>query len=252
MIFGNPLRQPYIRPPGAPKIYGSFRVTQDFGPTSFTGEPAVSWPGGEGIPAGWYPHFHRGIDLGNAKCGADVLAAQSGKVTVAGKQSDGAIAVKIDHGGWTTGYWHLASEVVAVGQLVIKGQKVGVLGTTGNSTACHLHFYVRQGTAWRDPWPRLAQNVTVTVKGPGVNIRESAGSGTTPGTIFAKTKDDGLIHRASDDADLGPFSQPRKWGGTVSGASYTLNGVTGKTWEKIDLDGGWRYLASPLAAMSAT
>lgn len=254
MIFGNPIRQAYIRPPGAPRIIGSFRCTQDFGPTSFRGEPAVTWAGGEAIPAGYYAHFHRGIDLGNGKCGDDVIAAEAGRVTIAGKTSvDGAIRVVIDHGGeWMTGYWHLASEVVSVGQLVTKGQKIGTLGTTGHSTACHLHFYVKQGNRYKDPWRRLAQNVTVVVKGAGVNIRATAGSGTTLGALFASTKDDGLIYRASEHVDLGPFSQPRKWGGTVTGGTYTIAGVVGKTWEKIDFDGTWRYVASPLAMLSAS
>lgn len=254
MILGNPVRQTTIRPPGSTAITGSFRVTQDFGPTSFTGEPAVSWPGGEGIPAGYYAHFHRGLDLGNRQCGADVIAAAAGKVLTAGKSSyDGAIRVILDHGnGWTTGYWHLADEVVSVGQAVTKGQLLGHLGTSGHSTACHLHFYLKQGTAYKDPWPRLAQNVTVVVKGAGINIRATAGSGTTLGALFASSQDDGLIHRASDDANLGPFSQARAWGGTVKGATYSVAGLSGNTWEKIFLDGAYRYVASPLARLSAS
>lgn len=267
MIFGNPVRQAYIRPPTASPLYGSFRVTQDFGPTSLVHEPSFSWPGGEGISAGYYSHFHTGIDLGNRKCGDDVIAAQSGVVRFAGTLTGGSISVIIDHGGgWSSSYGHLAVEVVSKGQKVIKGQKIGTVGDTGNSTACHLHFAVKDGVSpdysisyyaakngkWRDAWPRLAQNVTVAIRDAGVNIRESAGAGTTPGTIFAASKPDGTIRRKSDNADLGPFAQPRKWGGTVLGATYTLAGVTGKTWEKIDLDGAWRYVATPLAAMSAT
>ena len=65
-------------------------------------------------------------------------------------------------------------------------------------------------------------------------------------------KPDGTIRRKSDNADLGPFSQRRAWGGTVTGATYTVLGVTGSTWEKINLEGVFHFVATPLAALSAT
>lgn len=265
MIFGNPVRG-VVHPPTWKRPTGNhdFRLTHDFGPSSNVREPKVTWPGGEGIAPAFYAHFHPAIDLGNGRAGDPVLAAQAGRVVTAGKDVDGAIRVVIDHGGgWSSGYWHLREEIVTVGQTVAKGAVIGYVGATGNVTGAHLHFFVRQdrpdlaGLVERvDPWRRLAQNVTVRVKRDGTNIRSSAGSGTTPGPIFASTGDDGQIHRKSDGADLGPFSQPRKWGGTVTGAAWevTLDGkkYTGKTWEKIDLDGGWRYAATPLVVLSAT
>jgi murein DD-endopeptidase MepM/ murein hydrolase activator NlpD len=253
MIFGNPVRQAFIRPPGSARISGNFRVTQDFGPTPVTAEARVVWPGGEGIAPATYAHFHRALDLGNGKCGADVIAAAAGKVITAGKASDGAIRVIVDHGnGWTTGYWHLHDEVVSVGQKLGLGQLLGHLGSTGNSTACHLHFYVKQGTKYLDPWRRLAQNVTVHPTGldPVVNIRSAPGSGSTPGDKFAQTKADGRIHRLSDNADLGDRQTERKWGGTAKGAAWDIDGIAGDTWEAIELDGALRYLATPLAVLS--
>lgn len=257
MIFNNPVHgtihlSSWKRPSGNV----DFEMTQDFGPTSLSVEPSFSWSGGEGIAPAFYSHFHKGIDLGNGRCGAAVVAAHAGTVKVAGTQPDGAIAVIIDHGnGWTTGYWHLHDHVVAVGVKVAAGALIGHVGDTGHSTACHLHFYVNHfGSAnhgWLDPWRRLAQNVTVHPRAAGVNIRSSAGSGTTVGALFATTKDDGTIRRTSDNANLGSFAVARTWGGTVHGASYTVSGVAGNTWEKMWLDGLWRYLASPLAALSA-
>lgn len=266
MLFGNPVKQAVIRPPGSPGITGNFRVTQDFGPTSLSAEPSITWNGGEGISAGFYSHFHKALDLGNRQCGAEVRAAAKGVVRKAGKMADGNIHVILDHGdGWGSAYLHLASEVVAVGQTVAKGAKLGVVGDTGNSTACHLHFAVKSNLSWslsffsnlngkwRDPWPRLEQNVTIAIRKDGINIRVSAGSATTPaGEVYAQSKNDGTIRRKADNADLGPFSQRRAWGGTVTGASYTVGGVTGSTWEKISLEGVWYFVASPLAALSAT
>lgn len=266
MIFGNPLRGTiyganWKRPAGSL----AFKVTQDFGPTSVTAEPALSWPGGEGISAGYYAHFHRGDDFGNGQCGAAVVAAQAGIVRISQTVPSGASAgeniVAIDHGGgWWTLYGHLVSRSVAVNAKVIQGQRVGYVGETGLASACHLHFAVKDQMPaggnpyangvgrWRDPWPRLAQNVTLSIKGPGVNIRVDQNLG----AVYAASKDDGLIHRASDNASLGAFSAQHPWGGTVNGANYTVNGVTGKTWEKLYLDGGWRYIATPLAMLSAS
>ena len=52
--------------------------------------------------------------------------------------------VKIDHGnGYVTIYMHLTSADVSPGQYVSKGQKIGVMGSTGNSTGTHLHFQLR-------------------------------------------------------------------------------------------------------------
>lgn len=266
MLFGNPVKQAVIRPPGSPAISGNFRVTQDFGPTSLSAEPSITWPGGEGISAGFHAHFHKALDLGNRQCGAEVRAAAKGIVRKAGKLNDGNIHVILDHGdGWASAYLHLASEDVAVGQAVAKGAKLGVVGTTGNSTACHLHFAIKSGVdfglsffsnangKWRDPWPRLEQNVTIAIKADGINIRVDPGSAATPaGEIFASSKPDGTLRRKSDNADLGPFSQRRAWGGTVKGSTYTVLGVTGSTWEKINLEGVFHFVATPLAALSAT
>ncbi len=266
MLFSNPVRQLVIRPPGSPMKLGSFRVVQDFGPTSLTLEPSITWPGGEGFPKAFYAHFHKGIDLGNGKCGADVIAAQSGTVRYAKQSGDGAIIVILDHGGgWGSAYVHLASEIVSVGQKVAKGQKLGVVGSTGNSTACHLHFAIKSDLdwsrsfflngngKWRDPWPRLMQNVTVSIRDDGINVRVSPGNSTIPaGEVFASSKPDGTLRRKSDNADLGPFSRQRAWGGTVPGAAYSVGGVSGNTWEKISIEAVWYYVASPLAALSAT
>ena len=53
-------------------------------------------------------------------------------------------AVIIDHGrGVFTGYWHLSEIYVTVGQQVVPGQMIGLVGTTGLSTGAHLHWEFR-------------------------------------------------------------------------------------------------------------
>jgi biotin carboxyl carrier protein len=127
-------------------------LTQAFGPTSVAQEPSAVVDGVS------YAHYHQGIDLA-APLGTPVLAAASGTVTSAGRDSTGAVVVRIRHDdGYETLYGHLDSNLqVTVGQQVKAGQTVGVVGLTGNTTGPHLHFglYQQDGTAI-DPAPWLA------------------------------------------------------------------------------------------------
>jgi Peptidase family M23/Transglycosylase SLT domain len=120
------------------------KLTQAFGPSSLDLEPSGTMNGVT------YAHFHNGIDLA-APLGTAVLAAASGKVTYAGRQSDGAVVVKIRHdNGYTSLYAHLDPSLsVTVGQQVSAGQTIGRVGLTGMTTGPHLHFglYTSGGTA---------------------------------------------------------------------------------------------------------
>lgn len=137
-------------------------VTQFFGPSLERAEPVFTWPGGEGVPAGTYTDFHKGTDFGTSRCGAPVLAAAAGKVIQAGTDVDGAIYVKIDHGqGFQTWYWHLSTRRVSAGATVAEGQQVGNVGSTGNSTACHLHWHVLKNGLPVDGYKRLKVNTSV-------------------------------------------------------------------------------------------
>jgi len=214
-------------------------------------------------PLGACAHFHRAIDFGNGQYGADLLAVAAGVVTQAGLNPDGALVVVVNAGnGWFYGHAHLQDKVVSVGAHVSVGQKLGDLGMSGHAYGPHDHFAVKSGLTeaayfwgdlhgkWTDPWPLLAQNVTVHPKGPGVNIRTTAGSGSTPGPLYATTAADGTI-RLPNGTSLGPTATPRSWGGTVAGASYSVGGVSGSTWERVSLGGAYRFVASPLAVRSA-
>ena len=85
--------------------------------------------------------MHDGIDIAGLGCGSPIYAAQGGRVTTAGWASGYGNAVEINHGnGYETLYGHMNGVYVRVGQSVSKGQQVGIMGNTGYSFGCHLHF----------------------------------------------------------------------------------------------------------------
>ena len=102
----------------------------------------------------WY---HKGIDIAN-KAAPDVLAADSGKVVIAG-WPDGygyGNRVLIDHGnGYRTLYAHLSRIYVIPGQTVTRGSAIGKMGSTGRSTGVHLHFEVIKGGSYLSPLSML-------------------------------------------------------------------------------------------------
>ena len=105
----------------------------------------LSWPAGGGIASAYgmrSGRMHTGIDIA-ANHGAPVVAGEAGRVTSAAYQGGYGLMVQIDHGGGVvTRYAHLSSAAVKSGQQVERGQLIGRVGSTGNSTGPHLHFEV--------------------------------------------------------------------------------------------------------------
>ncbi|MFO7612847.1 MAG: peptidoglycan DD-metalloendopeptidase family protein [Clostridia bacterium] len=86
--------------------------------------------------------MHTGIDIGAAQ-GANIIAANTGTVVMAGFSTGYGNKVVVDHGGGImTLYAHASRILVSVGQNVEKGQVIALIGSTGWSTGPHLHFEV--------------------------------------------------------------------------------------------------------------
>lgn len=94
---------------------------------------------------------HSGIDI-VAPSGTPVIAAADGVVMIAGSDRQYGRLLVIDHGeGVHTLYGHNAELLVRRGDVVTRGGRVALVGSTGQSTAPHLHFEVRQGDYAFDP-----------------------------------------------------------------------------------------------------
>ena len=102
---------------------------------------------------------HNGIDMVGGGCGAELVAVTAGTVTYVGYQGGYGNHVEIKINDSTTvSYSHLQSaSPLRVGQTVNTGDYVGPVGTTGNSTGCHLHFEVKVNGSFVDPVPWLAE-----------------------------------------------------------------------------------------------
>jgi LysM repeat protein len=125
-------------------------LTPNAGAVSATG--SWIWPAAGSISQG-FKSWHKGIDIAN-RSGGPILAADSGKVIVASWLDNTGYGnrVMIDHGnGVKTLYGHMSSFSVVVGQTVKRGDKLGMMGSTGRSTGIHLHFEIRTGGGMVNP-----------------------------------------------------------------------------------------------------
>ena len=114
-----------------------------------------------------YPSYptHNGVDINIGVVGKSVVAVKAGTVveSTAFKDSNGNYYsygeyVTINHhDGTQTLYAHLlaGSRKVSSGQEVKQGQVIGTVGSTGRSTGTHLHFGVRVGKSWQNPFNYL-------------------------------------------------------------------------------------------------
>jgi murein DD-endopeptidase MepM/ murein hydrolase activator NlpD len=91
-----------------------------------------------------YARMHAGIDFG-AAWGAPIFAVASGVVSFAGRHGGHGNYVRLDHGGFGSGYGHMSRIAVGPGAHVSAGQVIGYVGSTGLSTGPHLHYEIYQG-----------------------------------------------------------------------------------------------------------
>ncbi|WP_111237413.1 M23 family metallopeptidase [Curtobacterium sp. MCPF17_047] len=119
--------------------------------------PAGGWiTSGYGVRVNPYTGavaMHDGLDLGSG-CSTAIVAASAGTVEYVGRYGGYGNYVRIDHGGGVkTAYGHIVDGGfrVAPGQRVGAGALIALVGSTGNSTGCHLHFETHVGGGTVNP-----------------------------------------------------------------------------------------------------
>lgn len=134
LVYGGiPPEMPRTRPP-------SGRLPDELWPY---GDGKFIWPVAGRVSQS-FGNGHRALDIA-APLGRDVVASDNGMVILAGWSDIGyGLRVVIDHQvDYTTLYGHLSEVLVEEGQVVEKGQVIGRVGSTGNSSGPHVHFEVR-------------------------------------------------------------------------------------------------------------
>ena len=122
-------------------------------------------PSSRPVTTGWYSSnygyridpftgqkaFHEGVDF-MADSGTAINAAGGGVVVYADTYAGYGNMIEIDHGnGLISRYAHASKVLAKVGDVVMKGRKIGEVGSTGRSTGPHLHFEVRHRGAPQNP-----------------------------------------------------------------------------------------------------
>lgn len=155
----------------------------------FVKRPGFIWPvigrvmsefGPRRHPVLGIPMFHTGIDLSSA-CGTPIRAAADGTVDYAGVTPSWGNRVILQHDPeLKTGYAHMSKLLVRRGDVVRQGQVIGLVGTTGWSTGCHLHFDVIVNDRYVDPRPYLglpgARSATVPYRAAPHNVLDGRGT----------------------------------------------------------------------------
>lgn len=103
------------------------------------------------------PQFHNGVDFAAPK-GTPIYAAYDGQVIAATYSSTMGNYVMIDHGDELyTIYMHASKLHVSANDVVVAGEKIAEVGSTGRSTGNHLHFSVRLNGSYVSPWNYLSK-----------------------------------------------------------------------------------------------
>lgn len=105
----------------------------------------------------WYGDGgHNGFDIAG-NYGAQIIASQAGQVLSAEYHYSWGNNVLLYHNGtYQTRYAHMSSMAVSSGEYVQRGQVIGYVGSTGNSTGNHLHYEVYYNGTRVDPYPYLS------------------------------------------------------------------------------------------------
>ena len=106
---------------------------------------------------------HMALDIAAPK-GTSIFSPSDGKVVLVGDFFYGGKYVLLDHGmGLLTSYSHMSEILVEEGMIIIKGQEIGLVGSTGRVTGPHLHWTVYLNKERVNPELFLNKNIITTI-----------------------------------------------------------------------------------------
>ena len=111
-------------------------------PSPDAGSLSMIWPTSGHVITQYWGWKHTGVDI-DGDYDSPIYASDAGVVEIAGWGTGYGIQAVLNHeNGYKTRYGHMSKIFVTPGQRVKKGEVLGMVGTTGNSTGTHLHFEV--------------------------------------------------------------------------------------------------------------
>lgn len=154
------LERKVISEPVAKVVRVGTRKTTTEVSTGSGGSGDYFWPVDGGKISDYFGGYrnHKGLDIA-APYGTKIFAAESGTVTRAGNKYDGYgnCVMIANNDGNVTVYGHMSSIAINYGDYVVKGQLIGYVGSTGDSTGNHLHFEVRSNGYYNNPLDYVSQ-----------------------------------------------------------------------------------------------
>ena len=181
---------------------GNFPITQKFGAAS-------NWY------VSIYGYPHNGIDYAMPER-TPIYAVDDGKITYADNTPDrDGLGINTEHEWGMSQYWHLSTLEKSAGDIVKKGDRIGLSGNTGFSTGPHLHFGIKVNDAgaagmrgWTDPTPYfLSENMEPELTSP-VKKRYFVKSGDTLWGISEKFYGNGIYWKKIYEANKGIIKNP--------------------------------------------
>ena len=110
--------------------------------------------------------YHRGVDI-RGRMGTDVKATADGTVVIQNYNKSSGRYILLDHGnGFRTRYAHLKKSLVQKGDIVQRGQVIGLVGNSGRSTGPHVHYEIHYQDKIVNPtsFLRIAKDLNRTKK----------------------------------------------------------------------------------------
>jgi murein DD-endopeptidase MepM/ murein hydrolase activator NlpD len=121
--------------------------------------------------------MHKGIDVA-APTGSSVLVFNDGEVIFSGRnKSYGINVVILQTDGRIARYAHMQTSLVARGDRVVRGNKIGLVGRTGRSTGPHLHFEIIEDGRHVDPALHVWDSTELVLRPNDLDPNESFGYG---------------------------------------------------------------------------
>ncbi|GGP76591.1 peptidoglycan DD-metalloendopeptidase family protein [Streptomyces melanogenes] len=154
-----------------------------------------------GFISRYYSAEHNGIDIANDR-GTPIYAVGDGEVTISGYEPGYGQWIRVLHpDGTITEYGHMYQRDVQVGDHVVAGQRIALMGSEGQATGPHLHLRV-----WADPGASVRTDPIPYLAERGIDMPCTPGTGPHPKPLEYPAESGRVVSARSADGRLEVFA----------------------------------------------